>query len=350
MKKKWVAIGIAGVVITVVIGITSYIYASGSQPVKTDPDQQISQVGFSQQTGILVEPQPVDGIELDESTAISLYKHLAELSHISNSCDDSSLQVQKCFDPVQGCNVLRICGPDLFVALRAGDGRIINMQNLTKYDDPNLKIEPITEEEMRALADKLIHEFNQTEISDTTAYFSKTPIFPDYAISSILLNKSGPASYMVTFERVSATGIPYNGQGAAMMLRTDGVFINFVRNESAPSAESEQADSQALVSEQEAIGISHDIVQSAVDQARQWDETAPEGTPKRDLAMPTSALLAYVMPNWCFSEELADQVKGGGTPVSDRTNRLAWIIKVPNCVEVWVDAKTGSIIGGDLVM
>ncbi len=328
-----------------VIGVVSYLFAS-SKPAQSpsDPKEGVQYKAISTD-GEMAPVELAGQNELGEADVLEIFKSAAAQCGLS-SPTDSGIIVSEVLDPVLATNVWKASDDRCAVSIRANDCRMMNVQNLGPYDDPSLSVIAISEDAARSKAQALLGELQGLENSANAKLNGIGEAFPTYSIGSVARSDlTGVDMWTIDFNRVSSSGIPYYRQAESVLLRADGILISFVRNEPA-----ECADTKPVISEQDAIAVCSDMISQAISRFKQSPYSAsPDGSnPPDQMTVPTSADLVYVVPNWYYSAELSKQAQAGQMPIIEQQNHLTWILNVPGLMEVWVDAMTGEIIGGNM--
>ncbi len=227
-------------------------------------------------------------------------------------------------------NTIRVNDSEFLIIVRTKDAKVVSMTNLTATPDPVLP--EISESRARYLAHWIFACVAAAE--DNARQHSPQLVRrdqPDYQLSFVERNAPGMYSnaWYVQWDRISP--IPYYRQMSYLRLRPDGLFLN------AAASEGERCyETEAVIDEAQAF----DTARASFDMEFRWLQ-----------AEPTSARLAYVIPN-----QYPPGLPSYENPVValPEQNRLAWIVGVESIgdphfdqysAEVWVDALTGEVIG-----
>ncbi|MDD5448465.1 MAG: PepSY domain-containing protein [Actinomycetota bacterium] len=353
MIKKWKYLTI-GCVIVVLLGIGgAYVFAVRGKPPSREPADGVKLVKTEGE--VLLDPVDTgENREIDEQAAREFYVLCRQVVFPEEQPipreDVASIKVEKVFETGKGSNVMRISGPGLFVSIKTEDCTILDLQNLGPYDDPNVKVIPIPKDEAIKKAKVLLRKLQELSTSFADSHNLKRPKNVGYSITAQRGSPTGVDIYMIDAKRAPKSGIPYYMQPAAcLMLRADGLLINMGRNDIAEDC----SDVKPRIKEEQAASLARGIIVDRIEHMKQVFNDVPEAVARYDkIKVPTSATLAYVIPNWNFSDKLAEEASKGMTPIIERKNRLAWLVRALDgedmFMEVWVDAITGDIIGGNL--
>jgi len=287
--------------------------------------------------------------ELTEAAALELFRTCQAITGLGFSQEEWPVNIVKCFNPEEFCNVYTVADSWLFLDVRTSDARIIDLKNCGPFRSPAVE-QGVSEVDALARAQTVVASLEKAEeiarqaspgVTKRQQIEYEEPDIGGWQVT----NNTG--SWGVTWARTETAGIPYHsqpyypGESIRLTQRVDGLFFEYMTQETVAcddtqpvfTAEAAQETAQPLIDEMLAR-VSGQVPASTVS-------------------------LAYVIPGplpEVLVPEFPDPNKPEPPPVNlayPNEFRLAWIVAIGphpwhhelNWVEVWVDALTGEAIG-----